>query len=240
MLKKYILSLFLFGIIVIVGSFVSLSEGDNVLNVKQVYNSNLEKSKYVVKEMVEEEEYYSVRIYYPETKYKELNDEIFNFITNKLNDFKNDIGVINKEELSYKFNYDVTFNSYEYGDYISIVIDTTYYSGGAHPNEYIKSFNYDIKENKMITIEDLIIKNKDIIAILSENSYNILKQEERIKKYSNEKFLSGGTSKNQENFSNFAFSKDGLIIFFNKYQVGPYVAGSFEVKLPYDILNLEI
>ena len=43
-----------------------------------------------------------------------------------------------------------------------------------------------------------------------------------------------GTSPKEENFKNFAFSKDGLILFFEQYQVAPYSEGSFRVVIPYD------
>ena len=240
MLKKYILALFLFFMIVVIGNIISLDAKYDLGYIKQVYNSNLEKSKYTIKEILSEENSCSIKVYYPETNYKLLNESISNYINSNLEEFKKEVSVINKDEIDFKFNYDITFNSYEYNDYISIVLDITYYTGGAHPIEIIKSFNYNIKGNKMVTIEDLTNMNENILSILSERTYKILSKHERIEKYSDENFLTNGTSANIKNFSEFAFTKDGLIIFFNKYQVAPYVAGSFEVKLPYDVLKLNI
>ena len=52
--------------------------------------------------------------------------------------------------------------------------------------------------------------------------------------------LKDGTKPLATSFGNFAFSKNGMIIFFNRYQVAPYVAGTFKVNISYEQLELNI
>lgn len=50
--------------------------------------------------------------------------------------------------------------------------------------------------------------------------------------------IEDGTKPINNNFKNFAFSEDGLIIFFEQYQVAPYSFGNFEVIIPYSKLSM--
>ena len=90
MLKKYILALFLFFVVVIGSQYVNFNTSYNVGSVRQVYNSNFEKSKFSVKEIMEENEKISIRAYFPETKYQKCNEIIQNYINSEIKLFKNE------------------------------------------------------------------------------------------------------------------------------------------------------
>ena len=47
-----------------------------------------------------------------------------------------------------------------------------------------------------------------------------------------------GTLPKKENFSNFAFTDKGLLVFFNRYQIAPYSFGSFNITIPYSDLDI--
>ena len=49
-----------------------------------------------------------------------------------------------------------------------------------------------------------------------------------------------GTSPNKENYQRFNLSNDGLIIYFDRYQVAPYYYGDYNIIIPYKYLNLSI
>ena len=38
--------------------------------------------------------------------------------------------------------------------------------------------------------------------------------------------------------NNFAITRDGLIYYFNPYEIAPYVAGIIQVRVPYEELRL--
>lgn len=183
---------------------------------------------------------YKIRIYYPYTAYEVLNHEISSFIQQYKNEFQANIQNSNIP-VSQFYTLDIRYDSYSYQNFISYVFFIFLDTGGAHPNTYIHTITFDKDSKKVVTIESLMKKNSTILEILSKESLFQLQQSE---KFQNEDLtnihdmLIEGTRPIAKNFRNFAFSSDGLLIFFENYQVAPYVYGSFQVKIPYSKLNL--
>ena len=48
--------------------------------------------------------------------------------------------------------------------------------------------------------------------------------------------IRGGATPNSENYQNLLFTKSGLLIVFDPYQVAPYAAGISEVTIPYETI----
>ena len=203
----------------------------NIIFFTHIININADKSKtnnneYKISEIRKN---YKIQIYYPITEYKKLNNTITKQITSYLKEFKNNIKLSNIPINQY-YHLIILFEKYEYKNYISFVFRIEDFTGGAHPNHRIYTIVYDTKENKIINIDDLINKNKNTLEILSKFSRNELKGNKKITDFS---MLYEGTKKEKENFTNFVFSKEGLIIFFPQYQVAPYSQGEFNVIIPY-------
>ena len=132
--------------------------------------------------------------------------------------------------------------------YISYVLTYGGFSGGAHGYEIEVSFNYDVKNQKVLTLKDMFPNNSDYLNYLSEQSRNILKGKyavvseedkssfenpDQIKEYEDNAMnsINLGTDPKEENFSVFTFIKDRITIYFAEYQVGPYVIGMPEVEI---------
>lgn len=182
---------------------------------------------------ISDEHKYKLLVYYPETEYNLLNDEVIKNIDKFINNFKSDIKDA-QVQLNQFYTLNIFYNNYEYKDYISFVFHIEYYTGGAHPNHDIWTITYDKLKNTIIDINDLIKINPDILNTLSNISRKELLYNKNIV---NSNMMIEGTAPTIENFSNFVFSKDGLIIFFEYYQVAPYSSGEFQVKIPYDKLE---
>lgn len=174
-----------------------------------------------------------IRITYPRTEYSVLNQEIKKYIDSILKEFM-EYGEAPIQP-DFPYTLDTYYEKYANEDYLSYVFFTSMYTGGAHPNNTITTITYDKKENKIITISDLVNKSSNLLEFLSEESRRILKKYPSFQTpYFMEDMLLEGTEPILENFRNFAFSKDGLILFFEQYQVAPYSDGSFRVVIPYD------
>ena len=180
---------------------------------------------------------YKIKIYYPYTSYNTLNKEIDEKINTYVQQLK-DVAVNNKVQLNQYYTIDILYDSYSYQNYISYVFYVSIYTGGAHPNNTIWTITYDTNTDKIITIEDLIEKNNNILNILSMESKNQLKKDKRFLNQDDiiNSMLEEGTKPTKDNFKNFAFSNNGLIIFFEQYQVAPYSYGKFEITIPYSKL----
>lgn len=234
--KKYILVFLLF-LILVIGSFYISKTG--TVEVKEVFAVSNLKSNCTIKKIEEKNDKYTIDVFYPETEYKSLNTQIINEINAQIEDFRKAVKGMEELNLPQKFQLNINFDSYEYNEYISFVFNIFLDTGGAHPNTYSYTITFDTKNKKVVTIEDLADKNKDILKILSDYTYNVLKDDTRIKEYGDGEMLKEGTYPYKENFSKFAFDKDGLKIIFDRYSVAPYVAGAFSVTVPYEKLGIK-
>ena len=212
--KYYYVFLILVVIILLINIFIK-NEDINIIKVSNE-NNNLHN--------------YKINVDYPKTSYSKLNNLIKEKIDMYINTFKGDI----KNEYVDKNQYytlNINYNSFIYEQYISYVFYIEYSTGGAHPNHNIWTITYDTKLNQVITIDDLIKKDNNILNTLSNISRSELIKNKNIV---NINMLMNGTKNIKENFSKFAFSNKGLIIFFDRYQVAPYSSGDFSITVPYN------
>lgn len=177
---------------------------------------------------------YKIKVYYPDTRYLKLDNTIDKKIGEIVSEFKNEL-TLNQVIPNFVSDLIITYDKYSYKDkdYLSYVFFIEYFTGGAHPNHEIWTITYDTKNDKIITIDDLINNNSNLLTKLSEYTRNELLHNPGI---TDVQMLIDGTKPEKDNFSNFAFSDDGYLVFFQYYQVAPYSSGSFVVKVPYSEL----
>lgn len=190
-------------------------------------------------EEINNEKSYKIEAYLPYTAYPILNTAIDSLASSYISDFKKEIqeyGILTHQVYSMQ----ITYDSYFYQDYISYVFWIFMDTAGAHPNTFIKTITFNKKTNEIVTIDSLVDKYSNILNVFSKISLDELKKSEKfIENGYNDilGLLESGTSPTLENFKNFAFSEDGMILFFEPYQVAPYFYGSFQVKIPYSKLD---
>ncbi|MEG2310388.1 MAG: DUF3298 domain-containing protein [Clostridia bacterium] len=195
------------------------------------------KANCVIKEINKSDNNYNLKIFYPETKYLELNEIIKKEIDKQMNEFLKSVS--KPFDAKGKYQLIINFDSYEYHNYISFVFNVFIDTLGAHPNTYCYTINYDTKNKKNVTIQELVDKNKNILNILSKVSYDTLKEENKINEYGDLDMLKEGTLPIAQNFEKFVFTNIGLKLFFNRYDVAPYVSGEFCVMVPYDTIKID-
>jgi len=176
----------------------------------------------------------NIEVYYPITKYEVLNNEIKTILDTKIFKFKENI----KDNIEYSML--INFDMYKYNNYISFVFHVLEDYAGAHPNTYIFTVNYNIKDNTIININTLVNKNNNILNLMSKYAYKNLLNNDKIKVINLLYMLKNGTKPIKTNFENFAFEKNGIIVFFEKYQVAPFAYGEFCITIPYLELNFKI
>lgn len=175
---------------------------------------------------------YEIKINYPFTEYKKLNKEIKKIVNTYIKNFKNDLP--NKDiPVDMTYTLIIDYKEFYYNNYVSYIFYIEYFTGGAHPNHDIITINYDKLTNNFIKIENLLEKNKDILDIFSKISRTNLINIPRITIAS---MMYEGTKPTKDNFKNFVFTKDGILLLFNYYQVAPYSQGQFEILIPYNYI----
>jgi hypothetical protein len=125
--------------------------------------------------------------------------------------------------------------------YISFSLTIYYFSGGAHGLTEVDGFNYDIMNKKEITMNEFLGNSSRNLEELSQ----LAKRQVVLQLQSNglqidsflEQMVNDGTKPVLDNYENFNFNKDSLIIYFQQYQVAPGSAG--QVTITFDKNTLE-
>ncbi len=187
---------------------------------------------------IDDEHKNKINIYFPITNYKLLDKEINNIVDTYVKEFKDAINEYKIQENLYYTLY-INYDEYTYKNYISFVFNIEMFTGGAHPNHFITTINYDTLNNKFINIDSLINLNINILNSLSKESRNILSSDKKFQINYNKDMMYEGTLPNKENFKNFVLTENGLKILFNYYQIAPYYYGETIINIEYEKLNIE-
>lgn len=168
-----------------------------------------------------------VKYEYPMTGDIQIDNEIKMNIDNRLNNFYSEIelGIPTEQE----YSLEITYNKREYKEYVTYILYTTVYLGGAHPSTTIETFTY--KNGQRIEIMDVI--SKEGLPKIS----NYVKKKLLSHPGSVSDMIEEGTIPNYQNYRNFYYNDRGLVFIFEQYQVAPYSSGIIEVTVPYSILN---
>ncbi|MEI8223597.1 MAG: DUF4163 domain-containing protein [bacterium] len=115
-------------------------------------------------------------------------------------------------------------------NYISVIIRQESYTGGAHGSRVARSFNYDVKQHKELILTDLMSYEK--ASQVSRESFKKVFTENGDREVFESFALEGTDPKIPENFQVFTMTPDVITIYFNEYQVAPYVYGEQQVVIP--------
>ena len=119
---------------------------------------------------------------------------------------------------------------------LSIQFSTYQNTGGAHPNSFTYYLNYDLKKKKELTLADLFLPDSlQAFTRLAEtefrNQYEIPEGESLNSHgyfFENDQFQLSRT---------FTIKETGILLYYNRYEIAPYVAGPIELFLPFDQLK---
>jgi hypothetical protein len=138
-------------------------------------------------------------------------------------------------------DYRITFLS---DSALSIVFTSMVYSGGAHENYRVTTYNFELQPVGELYLLTFFRGGCDYREILGLQSREALKRQTWERSLSSEQFanlfdrdefgkqwlVDGTTIKDKVDFT---FSDEGLTLYFPPYQVAPFAFGSWEVTLPY-------
>ena len=116
---------------------------------------------------------------------------------------------------------------------LSYVYDNYYYSGGAHGSYGYSGETYDTLSGEILKIEDIADNDKlyeatlDYLAQTYSSGETLYEDyEDSVKAY----FYDYEAGMNY----NFVVTYDGLMLFFNPYELAPYAVGMIRVYIPYE------
>ncbi|MEQ8473769.1 MAG: DUF3298 and DUF4163 domain-containing protein [Marinoscillum sp.] len=113
---------------------------------------------------------------------------------------------------------------------VSLEITTNSYTGGAHPNTFISFLNIRKTDSKDGSLSDFISNTSELTKLLEQQ-------------FRKEYDLAGNASLSESgfNFDNdqfklpdtFGFSKQGMVFYYNSYEIAPYSEGPTQIVIPY-------
>jgi len=165
-----------------------------------------------------------------------------NKVMNEIAKFRKDFLAQTAEDLKFFKEYDRT-NSVEISysiahaddKIVSISFGNYYDTGGAHPNGYSFTLNFDLKTGRELTLADLFKPNSNYLKVVSD--YSIKNLKETFNEDADDEWIKTGAGADAKNFRSWNVTKQGLEIKFDSYQVAPYVAGPQEVVIPFEDLK---
>lgn len=175
---------------------------------------------------------YKINISYPVTKYLDINKKIYNII----NDIRNEFVKVSKRNIimNVYFTLYIKYEEYSYDDITSYIFSVSSFTGGAHPNNYLRSIRF--LKDKLITIDTLLSYDKNMLRKMCTYSRSQFLSRDDFKDKEIIQMMIEGTSEKTENYSNFAITNNGILVFFDYYQVAPYYYGVQKVLIPYNKL----
>lgn len=118
--------------------------------------------------------------------------------------------------------------------YVSFVIYFDSYEGGASGRQEMETFNYDVKEGKLLALSDLFTDKTGYLERVSREARAELLKKFKAMGGSDEASgqLEAGTEPKADNFRYFTFTDKELNLYFPKYAVGPGAFGAQEISIP--------
>lgn len=107
----------------------------------------------------------------------------------------------------------------------------TSFRGTAHPNNTVQTLNFIA--GKKLTLNEILLENNNSLQKVADFCrMSLLKKANFDKDWVNK-----GTTAIADNYKNWLFDPQGLIILFDTYQVAPYVYGQQTVLIPQSIIR---
>ncbi|MBL7128575.1 MAG: DUF3298 domain-containing protein [Ignavibacteria bacterium] len=163
------------------------------------------------------------------TEYKTLNDILDNFI----DDYK----MFNAEYPDYPQNwfYEINASAKFYTQKIlCLEFSQGGYTGGAHGHDYVQYIDVNLENANILKLDDLLVKDFETKL----NKLIDMKFREVKGLLPTDDLEQGGLFENKIAYNdNFAVLKDGLLFYYNNYEIAPYAAGPTELLITYDELR---
>ncbi|MDV7476816.1 RsiV family protein [Acinetobacter baumannii] len=120
------------------------------------------------------------------------------------------------------------------GKVVTVVLNSSSYLGGAHGSAAQHYYNFDLKEQKQIKLEDILRPQQK--AALEKLAH------EAFKTWVTDSKLADNVADYEQAWpfklsNNFLLGEQGLILQYGEYEIGPYVVGLPRLVIPYDQLQ---
>ena len=117
---------------------------------------------------------------------------------------------------------------------LTVKYETFAYTGGAHPNSNLSFYTFDRKSGRMLALSDMVSDTTALIAVVE-------------KAFRNQQHLEGVSNLEEQGYflrdgrfflpNNIGMGREGMIFYYNPYEIAAYVLGPIQIVVPYEQLN---
>jgi hypothetical protein len=117
---------------------------------------------------------------------------------------------------------------------LTVKYETYAYTGGAHPNSNSSFYTFDLESGRMLTLADMVSDTTALLSVV-ENAFR-----------KNQELLPQNNLEEQGYFlrdgrfflpANVGMSREGMVFYYNPYEIAAYALGPIQVTVPYEQLN---
>ena len=170
---------------------------------------------------------YKVEAYYPKFKenskvLKEINNDIYNKFGKEMLKIANDTKI--------NTNYSLNYTAYVNGDIFSLVIMCKYKDGEKAQRKIVYCYNYDVKNDKLLTIDDLLnyknLNKTDVQKKITQEIKTVNDQTKSMKNQGYNVYIRDEESDiyKVENTPNFFLGKNGYLYLVYAYGNNTYTS----------------
>lgn len=120
--------------------------------------------------------------------------------------------------------------------FVSYVMNLYAFDGGANGRQELRSFNWDLQQQRDIPLSALFLGMPDYLQRISAYARQVLSAQ--LGDATDPSFLDSGTKPDPDNFQWYTFTDEAVNLYFPKYQVAPGAAGEQQVTIPRDAQGL--
>lgn len=218
-------------------STLNTNEQEEMVVTNATVNTNESNFKNIViesKELKEDSKSLGFNLLYPEVKLdnEHVQNKINILIKQEIYGFKKSIEDIYKESslihpTAFKYSGSSTFEYQIIGNILSIKVNLHQFTGGAHPMVFIRNYNFDLENGNMLKLSDIFNDEGKTIYKGKIDKIILDKMNENPTNYFIDEF------KGIDDNIQFYLTKEGIVLYFQLYEIAPYTAGIPEFKIPY-------
>lgn len=120
------------------------------------------------------------------------------------------------------------------GPLATVVLNTSNYLGGAHGSSSQTYYNFDLKQQKQISLDQILLPNKkQNLNKLAHEAFKVWVIDSKLAE-NVEQYEQAWPFKLSDNFY---LGRQGLILQYGEYEIGPYVVGLPRLTIPYEQLQ---
>lgn len=195
-----------------------------------------------IQTIIAESDTQTVSVHFPSTGYTKIDNILFEFANNRIELFGQEtanIQVHNEENLPYELHIEYEIK-YETSTHISILFMESKFMGGAQPQTTRYTFNFNIEQGRQLALRDLFKGSSAYLEILSQYAYKALITDRILNITLDEEWVTKGVAPIESNFKQFLIYENGIIVLFDKYQLGPAFIGEPMLDVPFNVFTAHI